>query len=298
MVGSRLLLLPTVAALAACSTAGAGGAADAGADAAADTDTDGDTDVDTDSDTDTDVDTDSATDTDAGADGGTDTETDGATRILFVGNSYTFVNDLPGRVFAVASSLADAPPVEAGMIAVGGAWLQQHADDPATMAEIAGGGWDVVVLQEQSYLPVVDPDAFYAGAGELADAALAAGAAPALFETWAREAGNELYEGDLAGYTPETMQAALRDAYTEAAALTGSAYLPVGDTWEAVLAAYPGMPLFQADGSHPSEHGTYLAACVVFAALTGASLDGADGAPDGVSAEDAAILRELAGAFL
>jgi hypothetical protein len=90
------------------------------------------------------------------------------------------------------------------------------------------------------------------------------------------------------------MQAALRDAYAEAAALTGAEVLPVGDRWEATLAAYPALPLFSADGSHPSPHGTYLAACVIFAALTGGSLDGAGGAPDGVSAEDAALLRGMA----
>lgn len=55
------------------------------------------------------------------------------------------------------------------------------------------------------------------------------------------------------------------------------------------------MPLFAADGSHPSPHGTYLGACVVFAALTGEALGGAGGAPEGVSGEDAAVLREMAG---
>jgi len=286
---SYLLL---AALLPACSSEGGNGAADAGPDAAADTDGDADAGTDSDSDTDTDMDTD--TDADGGADGGADTDTDGATRILFVGNSYTYVNDLPNRLLAIAESVGFEPPVEVATIAIGGALLQDHAENPATMAEIEGGGWDFVVLQEQSYLPIVDPDTFYAAAETLATAALDAGAAPALFETWARAEGNELYSGDLAGYTPATMQAALRDAYTEASELTGAAYLPVGDTWEATLASYPEMPLFGADGSHPSEHGTYLGACVIFAALTGASLDGAGGAPDGVSEEDAAILRDMA----
>jgi hypothetical protein len=259
-----------------------------------DTDTDTDSDAGADAGTDTDADSDA----DGGADGGIDTDTDGATRILFVGNSYTYVNDLPNRVLAIAGSIGFEPPVEVATIAFGGAWLQDHAANPDTLAAIAGGGYDYVVLQEQSYLPVVDPGTFIAAVETLAAAAIDAGAEPALFETWARAEGNELYTGDLAGYTPATMQAALRDAYTEAATLTGAEYLPVGDTWEETLAAYPDMPLFAADGSHPSQHGTYLAACVIFAALTGASLDGAGGEPDGVPAEDAAILRELAGSHL
>jgi len=248
------------------------------------------------SDTDTDSDSDSGAD--GGADGGSDTDTDGATRILFVGNSYTYVNDLPNRLLAIAESVGFEPPVEVAAIAVGGAWLQDHAENATTMADIEGGGWDFVVLQEQSYLPIVYPDTFFAAAETLAAAAFDGGAGPALFETWARDEGNELYSGDLAGYTPATMQAALRDAYSEASELTGAAYLPVGDTWEETLAAYPDMPLFGADGSHPSQHGTYLGACVIFAALTGASLDGAGGVPDSVPAEDAAILREMAASLL
>jgi len=283
-------LLLAVALLQACASEGDGTGADGGADAAAVADTDTDVDTDTDTDTDSDTDTESDTDADSGADSGVD----GATRILFIGNSYTYVNDLPNRVLAIAESIGFAPSVEVATIASGGARLADHAANESTMAEIADGGWDYVVLQEQSYLPIVDPATFYAAAETLAAAALDAGATASLFETWARQEGNDLYTGDLAGYTPETMQSALRDAYTEASTLTGALYLPVGDTWEETIAAYPSMPLFAADGSHPSQHGTYLGACVIFAELTGASLDGAGGVPDGVSEEDGAILRDMA----
>ncbi len=262
-------------------------------DAGSDTDTDTDTDTDADTDADTDIDTDTDTDADGGADGGAG---DGFTRILFVGNSYTYVNDLPGRVAAIADSVGFEPPVEVTTIAFGGAFLSDHAANATTMAAVGSGDYDFVVLQEQSYLPVLLPDTFYGSAETLAAAAFAGGSTPAFYETWARQEGNSLYSGDLAGYTPATMQAALRDAYTEAAALTGARYLPVGDAWEATLAAYPEMPLFGSDGSHPSQHGTYLGACVIFAALTGSSLDGAGGVPTGVSEDDAAILRDLAAA--
>jgi hypothetical protein len=283
-----------------CSSQGVDGAADAG-DAGGDTDADTDTDSDTDADADTDSDSDTDTDTDADGDGGADAGAGadggadgGLTRILFVGNSYTYVNDLPGRVAAIAESVGFDPPVEVTTIASAGALLAEHAANASTLAAVEGGGYDYVVLQEQSYLPVVDPESFYAAAQTLAAAALDGGAKPALLETWARQEGNDLYSGDLAGYTPATMQAALRDAYAAAAALTSAAYLPVGDAWEATLAGYPAMPLFGADGSHPSPYGTYLSACVIFTALTGAPLDSAAGAPSGVSEEDAAILREMA----
>ena len=69
---------------------------------------------------------------------------------------------------------------------------------------------------------------------------------------------------------------------------------PVGDAWERSLAERPAIVLHDADGSHPSPAGTYLAACVFYAVLTGRRLDGVDGAPLGVDPADAAALRTLA----
>src|SRR5437879_3318031 len=77
------------------------------------------------------------------------------TRVLFIGNSYTFVNDLPGTFAGLAA--AGGHRVQTGMLASGGATLEAHAADPATARALASTRWSGVVLQEQSEIPAVEP---------------------------------------------------------------------------------------------------------------------------------------------
>jgi hypothetical protein len=77
-------------------------------------------------------------------------------RIFFVGNSYTFVNDLPG----VLTGLAEASRgrrIVTGQHTPGGYTLEQHVKDGKAADDIRKQKWDVVVLQEQSVLPIVQP---------------------------------------------------------------------------------------------------------------------------------------------
>ena len=72
-------------------------------------------------------------------------------KILFIGNSYTFVNDLPQICVGVAASAGDV--ISFDSYAPGGYSLQQHALDNNTVNKIKQGDWDYVVLQEQSRRP-------------------------------------------------------------------------------------------------------------------------------------------------
>ena len=75
----------------------------------------------------------------------------GCTSVLFLGNSYTFVNDLPGTFAALAASGGHS--VGTRTLAQGGETLAQHAASAADAAAITSGHWDYVVLQEQSEIP-------------------------------------------------------------------------------------------------------------------------------------------------
>lgn len=77
--------------------------------------------------------------------------------VLFIGNSYTFVNDLPATVSKLSQSLGNT--LDYGMAATGGYTLQQNASNPDTIAKIKSKKWDCVVLQEQSQLPAIFSDA-------------------------------------------------------------------------------------------------------------------------------------------
>lgn len=76
------------------------------------------------------------------------------TRVLFVGNSFTFVHDLPQQFQNVAKSLGS--DVETGASTIGGCTLYaQEASRDDTTAKLLQQDWDYLVLQDYSMLPTV-----------------------------------------------------------------------------------------------------------------------------------------------
>ena len=73
------------------------------------------------------------------------------TRVLFLGNSYTYYNDLPQLLTDLAADMGHV--VETAANTPGGYTLQGHASNDTSLDLIAEGGWDFVVLQEQSQIP-------------------------------------------------------------------------------------------------------------------------------------------------
>jgi hypothetical protein len=212
------------------------------------------------------------------------------TRVLFIGNSYTSVNDLPTVFTALAK--AGGHDVETGMAAPGGFTLAQHANSADTLGILASSKWDVVVLQEQSQLPAVEQvrrQQMYPAARSLVGAIRAAGARPMFFLTWAHRAG--MPENGMPDY--QGMQAQIGAGYLAIARELGAPVAPVGYAWSAAYAQDPNLALWQADGSHPTELGTYLAASVFYAAIFGQSPEGSSYV-DGVPADTALILQATA----
>src|SRR5438045_1542031 len=103
----------------------------------------------------------------------------GCTRVLFVGNSYTSVNDLPGTFAKLARS--GGHNVETGMAAEGGWSLSDHAASSETMKRLTSTHWDEVVLQEQSEIPSLKPlreTEMFPAARQLVSAVRQSGAQP------------------------------------------------------------------------------------------------------------------------
>jgi hypothetical protein len=221
-------------------------------------------------------------------------------RVLFVGNSYTFVNDLPAVLHGLAVASGDSPAIEVSSVTVGGATLQTQWQGPDAQAAIAKGGHEFVVIQGQSVEPVGDPTTFQAYAALFADAATKAHAQPAFYETWARKPGDALYAEAWTGGSADAMQDGLLGAYSTArtrALSAGPAKLvPVGEAFRDVRVHHPTIELYQADGSHPSAAGTYLAACVFYDVLVGRTFVATSGVPAGVAPVEAPVLRDAASA--
>ncbi len=182
-------------------------------------------------------------------------------RVLFIGNSYTYVNALPRLTQLLAASAPEAQALAVAMVAPGGATLERHWTSGDARRMIQQGGWTHVVLQEQSLRPLQDRDKLFTYA-RLFDAAIKqAGATTVLYLSWARK------------NRPET-QEALTDAFLDLAEELEAVVAPVGEAWQQALGEQPDLSLYFRDGSHPSPTGTYLAACVFYAALYGQSPEG------------------------
>jgi len=185
-------------------------------------------------------------------------------RVLFVGNSYTYVNDLPMVIADLAAAAHEPRAFSPEVVLVGGATLEGHIAGHDALPAIARGGWDVIVLQEQSTRPITDPSKMLRDVKTLADAAKKVNAKLVLYETWARE------------QAPAT-QDSLTHVYRKAAADVGATIAPVGEVWSAFRAQEGSVPpgahskLFRDDGSHPSPVGTYVAATVLYQTLYGKS---------------------------
>jgi hypothetical protein len=188
--------------------------------------------------------------------------------ILFIGNSYTYVNDLPG-VFARLAR-AGGHLVQVDTSANGGWTLADHLKSTASLEKIRSRQWDYVVLQEQSQIPA-SPDArvatMYPAARALIREITAGGSRPVLYMTWAHKDGWP--ENNLPGFT--TMQEQITNGYLQLAGEQGIPVVPVSAAWADAIHRYPELILWQDDGSHPSLAGSYLAACVFYAALFGQS---------------------------
>lgn len=212
-------------------------------------------------------------------------------RVLFLGNSYTYANDLPGTFAQLAR--AGGHLVDVAMVAGGGETLAQHASSAESLGKIASGTWTFVVLQEQSETPATSTGAsylMYPAARELAGRARAAGATPIFFMTPAHRDG--IPGSATPGY--ETMQLEVDRSYLAIANELDAPVAPVGFTWFVVRRDHPEIGLWQDDSSHPSTAGTYLAACVFYASIFRQSPEGlayADGLPDA----QASVLRTEAG---
>ena len=198
-------------------------------------------------------------------------------RVLFIGNSYTGVNNLP-NVFKemVTSTGAQTPDVMA--VTNGGFTLEKHLNTEKTLSLIDEGGWDVVVLQgqsEESALSETAPNLredFLHGGKELSQRVRAKSpkARIVFYQTWARHADYWVApkRGEALGKNPTEMQALIRKWYQRAASQVKDAVIaPVGDAWELNYKDPKALRLHRKDHSHPEFNGTYLAGLVIYGTI-------------------------------
>lgn len=193
-------------------------------------------------------------------------------RALFIGNSYTYFNNLPELTARLALSAGDSLLVDDHL--VGGWSLQLHAGNKTSVNKIKAGNWDFVALQEYSRLPsfpiaLVDSLVFpyahfldslvneYSPCGETI-----------FYMTWGRKNGNSIDCANIPSVcTYQGMDSLTRLRY-EILADTNQAILsPVGAVWRYLRENHPNLELYTSDGSHPSLLGSYAAACSFYSVI-------------------------------
>jgi hypothetical protein len=210
--------------------------------------------------------------------------------ILFIGNSYTSVNDLPGTFTQLACSGGHA--VEATSVVTGGWRLTDHAASSNTLDMIKQQKWDYVVLQEQSEVPAIADlrmGVMYPAARQLVAKIRERGAQPLFYLTWGHRDGLP-YNGMP---TFAEMQNELTIGYTGIGLELGVPLVPVGKAWQKELSQPKVLDLWQSDGSHPNEQGTYLAASVFYASIFKQTPEGL-GYLSSLSKESAQALQTIA----
>lgn len=176
-------------------------------------------------------------------------------KILFIGNSHTFMNDMPALVRDMVREVT-GEECECVMLAYGGRSLKWHMSEEyfAVRFNILHGGYDYCVMQEVAH-PMTSEDDTYESVRKITDLCRTAGTVPVIFETWAEKA------------MPEH-QAEMNRRYHYIAGETGARLAPVGEIWKKVKDDAD-IELYWRDGEHASPDGDYLTALVFTKVITG-----------------------------
>lgn len=181
-------------------------------------------------------------------------------RILMLGNSFIFTNNMP-------QMLADLTGAEVVHHTRGGARLSEQLNPNTklggrTQAALQKEKWDYVVLQEMSHGPITAPKSFFSSVEQLCRQIRANGAVPILFATWAYQRGGAKLTDK--GWDYDEMVQKLSEAYRKAAQENNALIADVGRRfyeWS------DPQDLYAADGVHPSELGSHIAAETIAAVI-------------------------------
>lgn len=193
-------------------------------------------------------------------------------KVLFLGNSYTYVNNLPQLIKDIALANGDTLLFDSNC--PGGQTFQGHFGDATSINKINSQQWNHIILQAQSQEPSFPPSQVNSQTLPYAiklDSIIQHNnpcTETVFYETWGRKNGDA---ANCSFYTPLCtflgMQNRLRTSYKQFADTTHSIMAPAGEAFRKSIGLNPGLELYQSDESHPSLEGSYLTACVLYEVL-------------------------------
>ena len=218
--------------------------------------------------------------------------------VLFIGNSYTYYNNLPDLVNEIALSFGDTLMHESST--PGGSNFNAHSTNAQTLNKINQKQWDYVVLQAQSqelsfsHFQVANDS--YPYAEILVDSIFANSSCtePLFFMTWGRKYGDQ---SNCQFYPPICtylgMQERLRESYLDMTFTHNASCSPVGMAWKKSIEIDSTLNLYSSDNSHPSIYGSYLAACTFYSSIFKKSAVGSTYWPNAIDSASAYILQQI-----
>lgn len=182
----------------------------------------------------------------------------GKENVLFIGNSHTYFNQgIPSHLakFRANDNLEFTPIIQE--FARGGYTLQDHLSDQGTLDKIKERSWDVLVLQENTFIAEqVLPETIEAMVA-LSEMVIPKGTKVFLFVTWSYENEDHMLSG-------------IRETYQNGSRATGGKLVPVGVEWQQINQNEEvSVNLYNPDGVHPSLEGTFYATAMFYKAIYG-----------------------------
>ena len=176
-------------------------------------------------------------------------------RILFIGNSHTYFNDMPQTFCELwCDAFGEMPQVT--MLAYSYRSLQWHSDEYFTLRfNLLYGGYDVCVIQQCAH-PFPGYEETERGLESILRLCRAANTSPFLFMPWCEKS------------LPEK-QEKITSALRRLAAKEHMETIPVGDVWQELQRRMLEVSLYWTDGEHASPAGDYLVAVTACMAISG-----------------------------
>lgn len=212
-------------------------------------------------------------------------------RVLFIGNSLTYYNDLPLIVEALADSvpgLAADRRLAVSMTAQPDYALFDHWNEGTAVRALEQNKWDTVILQQGSSALEDSRVLLREWTRKFDEKVRASGARTAMYAVWPN--ASRQFDFDR-----------VNESYTLAATDVGGMLFPVGEAWRAAWRRDANMALYSPDGLHPTVRGSYIGGLVMASMMLDRSPVGmparltlANGKRISIPAADATILQEAA----
>jgi hypothetical protein len=196
-----------------------------------------------------------------------------APTILFLGNSHTFSNDVPGMVRA----LLQKDNVQVTVQSKGGGFLEDIAADAGVQTAIRERKVDIVVMQAAKISSSHKYTYSQVKGTALAKLAQDKGIKTLLYAEWPRRGWDETEF--------------ILDVYRKIAKGSGATIVPVGKAWERARSTDSKLDLWAPDGNHATLQGSYLAACTLATWISDGKAT-LSTKPDKVASTDANVIRK------